>query len=85
LLLSAALLSPSNASKPLPASIPLTRATNKAGALSVKGTPSNQHPTPQHIDVPHLLAASYYSLNEGLSATLMRGSVAKVWWCFYQP
>jgi len=26
---------------------------------------------PQHVELPHLLAASYYSLNGGLNATLM--------------
>jgi hypothetical protein len=35
--------------------------------LTVAGRP----PTPEHLDTLHVLAASYYSLNDGLSATLM--------------
>ena len=33
--------------------------------------PSRPLPQPQHVDMPHTLAATYYNLNDGLSAALM--------------
>src|SRR5260370_7853564 len=68
LLSSLVLLFSSNASNPSLNRVP-TKATNRP-SRKVMASPTPR-PIPPHVDMPQSLAASYYSLNNDLRATLM--------------